>query len=410
MRPVDGERLRETLGQPALVRLVERIHRRLSRGSGSKGFIALKNPTVAEREALGKLLGKHLLPARQLRVSLDQLHEMLSHAQICSGLEAAVINLLGPLEDPRATRRRVARAWRRLFADARLKDAREPVHIWLDDLEVRGLLRRLAEDIGEAETLLCQVMTLAAWLPADGMLLKELAARVLGDAHGLDEGRRLTTLLASLAVALTDSDRPEGMGQRRALWNSVGLIPDELSVSILVFGLRALPDTLCGRVLNQYCDAGEPCRLTLRQLQNDMPRFPGAARLFVCENPAVVQAAAMRVPAGGPPLLSLDGQPNTAARLLLDSLAESGYQIHYHGDFDWPGIAIANLMVRDQGARPWRMSATDYSRAPASLPLKGEPVTPIWEEALGFVMQQRGLAIHEEAVLDELLLDLAPGR
>jgi uncharacterized protein (TIGR02679 family) len=131
--------------------------------------------------------------------------------------------------------------------------------------------------------------------------------------------------------------------------------------------------------------------------------------VFVCENPQVLQAAAH---AGvRAPLVCLSGNPATAGTRLLQSLIASGNPVRYHGDFDWPGVAIAGRII-NLGATPWRMAAEDYRTAVAALDddhaaaLSGRPVPTTWDPALGAAMQDRGLAVHEEAVLPELLQDL----
>ncbi|MDJ0841744.1 MAG: TIGR02679 family protein [Acidobacteriota bacterium] len=403
---MDEKRLGETLGAPELSRLVDRIHKRLARGGNSRGKMTLSDATDEERNKLGSLLGKPLPYSARLNVDLSALDEMLRHAQICDGLEAAVTRLRGPLVDPRAERARSDRAWAKLFEKARQTDSRPEVQAWLLELEERHLLRRMADDLTHAGTLLEKALAAAAELPADGMLLKELATLIAGDAHALDEGHRLTALIKLLAQHMTQSERPEHSGERRALWHAVGLVPDEVSGAVLVLGLDADPDSFTGKILAQYAREGEPCRLSLRQLKQSRPRFKESGKLYLCENPAVVQAAAMCLEQGHAPLICLDGQPKTAGHLLLEYLKEAGFSLHYHGDFDWPGIAIANQVIERHNARPWRMSVKDYLTAPASLPLNGEPVTPFWDPALGREMQQRNLAVHEEAVLNLLLADL----
>jgi uncharacterized protein (TIGR02679 family) len=84
----------------------------------------------------------------------------------------------------------------------------------------------------------------------------------------------------------------------------------------------------------------------------------------VCENPQVLQAAAhARTEA---PLLCLSGNPASAGTRLLRSLITTGTQVRYHGDFDWPGVAIAGRILT-LGAVPWRMSAVDYRTAVSHL-------------------------------------------
>ena len=128
--------------------------------------------------------------------------------------------------------------------------------------------------------------------------------------------------------------------------------------------------------------------------------------MFVCENPSVVAAAADRLGVRCAPLLSTEGQPRTAAHLVLRALRSAGIKLLYHGDLDWPGIAITNLLIQRHGILPWRMSESDYRSAPSGKPLSGKPVAPSWDRKLLIAMQERGCAVHEEQVMDLLLRDL----
>src|SRR5207253_6117247 len=100
-----------------------------------------------------------------------------------------------------------------------------------------------------------------------------------------------------------------------------------------------------------------------RQLLREILGFSGVVpndTVFICENPAIVAAAANRLGPRCAPLVSIEGQPKTAAHLLLTKLRDAKVRLLYHGDFDWGGIRIANLMRRRYGAEPWRFSVNDY--------------------------------------------------
>jgi hypothetical protein len=83
--------------------------------------------------------------------------------------------------------------------------------------------------------------------------------------------------------------------------------------------------------------------------------------------------------------------------------------LRYHGDFDWPGIAIANRLVGRFRVCPWLMSTEDYEDGlQAGIPLlAGSPVEPAWDNDLDAAMRSQNRAVHEEAVLDQLLEVLA---
>jgi uncharacterized protein (TIGR02679 family) len=85
----------------------------------------------------------------------------------------------------------------------------------------------------------------------------------------------------------------------------------------------------------------------------------------------------------------------------------AGVSLRYHGDFDWAGIQIANVVMRRHGAAPWRFSSADYRTARGGRPLHGDPVAAAWDPDLQAAMLEIGRAVHEEEVLDLLLGDLA---
>ena len=80
----------------------------------------------------------------------------------------------------------------------------------------------------------------------------------------------------------------------------------------------------------------------------------GRSDVFICENPAVLEAAAKRLGPACPPLLCTEGHLAPAARALLRALRERGARFRYHGDFDWGGIQIANSVFALINATPWR--------------------------------------------------------
>ena len=83
------------------------------------------------------------------------------------------------------------------------------------------------------------------------------------------------------------------------------------------------------------------------------------------------------------------------------------YRSRLSWDFDWPGIQIANVIYRRHGFTPWRFSAADYRRESGRLSLNGAPVEALWDSHLSAAMINIGHAIHEEQLLETLLLDLS---
>lgn len=153
---------------------------------------------------------------------------------------------------------------------------------------------------------------------------------------------------------------------------------------------------------------GVPFYITLHQLMT-LPLHVTGALVHACENPAVLRRAAAELGAGSAPLLCTEGRPSTAFHQLAGIVISGGGELRYHGDFDWPGLAIASSVMRRHGARPWRMSA-DYLagvRADAEhVRLTGTPQPTPWDPELREVVAATGRVLYEESVADALITDL----
>ncbi|MGW1563257.1 TIGR02679 family protein [Streptomyces sp. NPDC002144] len=400
---VDGDRLARLLGDPGLTWLVERVRRRMERDEPLTGPVTLTTPTAAERAAAERLLGRGPGAGRSLTVRLEAVDAVLRRSAISpGGLAPAITALTGPVTSIGDVRQREAQAWQDAYTP--LADVRPELTAWADRLRQDGLVRRLARTPQAAKTLLTNTTTVLQELPANpAVSLPAFAARVLGDAHALDEGTPLATVVLSAVRALTDFPDGSGAEWRREAWASAGLLKDALSSTVLTLGLHGTP------ALDWMTDAGEPAVLTLRQLTHIPPRTAPAV-VYVCENPTVLATAADTHGPVCPPLVCLQGQPSAAALTLLRHLHTHGSTLRYHGDFDWGGVRIAEALLRRVPWQPWRYRAADYRTAvtatPLAPPLSGTPAEATWDPGLSLALAELGVRIEEEAVLDILLADL----
>lgn len=410
---LDSDRLNRTLGSPHLAWIVKRYRQRLEQGKPLQRTLRLPRPTPDERTALARLFGGRVPLHGALTVRTDKLAALLLETQICDDLPAAIAALTGPIADRAAERRRRIAEWSAVFATVGEQAAGRPqIANWLGTAETQHWVRRLCkQDPSPARTLLEQTLRVTALLPATGIPLAELAATAAGDSHALDAGQPLATLVLRAASQLAEVDSRDSAALRRSAWDRLGVLVDELSAPVLVLNLKGDSGTVAGRALLLHADAGEPYRLSVRQLLREAPEFTLACvgpTVFVCENPTVVAAAADRLGHRSAPLICLEGQPKSAGTLLLRQLAAAGVQIVYHGDFDWAGIRIANLVLERHSARPWRFDVATYEGTSGGTSLRGDPVAATWDPHLEPAMRAAGRAVHEEQLLDVLLGDLYP--
>lgn len=425
------EQVRRYLADPALAPLWGRVRQRLESNRLSPvGTVTIELDQVGA-ERLAGLLGT-AVPAGRTRVRLDTLDGALRRSAAATGLVSVVAELTGaPLVDRTARREAETERWGTVWdgLDSHLAEAGLAGAAWVpgfvDELRRTGVLTRAGHEAATravrhaaavlgvlAGELTTEGGTADADGPGGGFELAELASRCTGDAHGLDEGRLAAALVLRAACAARGLPIPRTAAGRRALWAQLGVAPDIVSTTVLVWGLRPPGDDPWSVMMRARAELGVVTHLTVQELRAAATgrRFCASGDIvYACENPQVVQAAA-RSGAGGT-LVCFSGNLSGAGWLVLRRLVEDGATVRYHGDFDWPGIAIA-ARVLAAGARPWRMGATDYLAAverlspDSRLELSGALVETPWDERLTAVMRRHGVAVHEEALLPALLADL----
>ncbi|MEU4587933.1 TIGR02679 family protein [Kitasatospora aureofaciens] len=416
---------REFLAQPDLGRMWTAAHHRLERnGLQPNGSIRLSSCTAAEREALSLLLGRRITTATAV-IRLADLDSRLRSTAAGCGLITAIEQLGLPLTDRRAARDTGRQERAALWTAAEAAVAASPlagqdwVDGWLDDLRRTGALGRLAPQ--DAVGLLQQAIRVLGLLRSDRDEEAvphgrgELATRVTGTAHGLDDDTALSRIVLRGLARATGTEPPEHAPGRRALWRAAAVLPDEVSSTVLTYGLRPVGRGWRERALRERADHHAETHLTLRELRELDVVLPPDTQVHICENPRVVEAAAEARCAGV--LVCTSGSASTVVLELLDTLATAGLRLRYHGDFDWPGIALANRVIRRCAALPWRMTAEDYEQLAVhardqgspGLPLVGTPVEASWDTDLAAAMTALNVALHEESALDRLIADLAPG-
>lgn len=404
------------LDRPGLGRLWDVVAERLQRnGLRPSGTLRLDGLDREERHALAGLLGRPVANDRAT-VDLADLDRRLREGGIGAGLVGVAEQMRGPLVDRPGRRQARADAaagvWaagRRGLDETGLGGA-QWAEAWFDDLRRAGTLGRVPAE--RAERLFgAAVRCLAAvpYLSGDPPCGRgELASLVTGDAHGLDDGSLLGALVLRAAAAVVATPYPSSAAGRRALWRAVGVLTDEVSTTVLTAGLRASSASwLDGRT-----QAGWESHLTIRDLRRIDVRAPDDGVVYVCENPRVLEAAVDARSRRA--LVCSQGQPAVVVTALLRLLAQGGSELRYHGDFDWPGITIANLLMGSYQCRPWRFGSVDYLSALAGLApvvaelpvLNGAPVGSCWDEQLTTEMAGAGRAVHEELLLNDLIADL----
>lgn len=402
---------REYLNQPSLEHLWARVRTQLERtGHRTTGSVRIALDEDGA-DALQGILGRSVSSGTRT-VSLAELDTALLGSVAERGLLSVVAELTGsPLRDIPAEKnaRRVSlqEMWSQVevtLAEAGL--ASEPwVRTWIEWLHRSGTLTRVIETtVAEDFRIAAQAIAVALnGYDSQTRMLAKLASSISGDAHALDHGKLAGALAVRGLCFALDVPEPTNPRERIAVWSAVGITADSVSGTVMTWSLRPPGNDDWSAMMRTRADIGLVTHLTLRELAS----FSGAltesdAIVSGCENPQVLQSIA---DSGiDCPVVCFSGSPSNAGSILADRI-----RLRYHGDFDWPGIAITGRMISG-GAESWRMNASDYldavNNSRASIPLTGSPISTPWDVDLEAAMKSTGVAIHEESLIDALIANL----
>ncbi|WP_256988411.1 MULTISPECIES: DUF2399 domain-containing protein [unclassified Rhodococcus (in: high G+C Gram-positive bacteria)] len=347
--------------------------------------------------------------ARSARLDLERFDAWLSHP-LNGGLGLIdTLSQQAPLQD----KKQIAADKARVRAEAldRAREVlsggtdREWVDYWIASLlnQDGTLGGRVAVDALAVAT---QVLAL---LPVDGMSLTELAELACGDTKALSGGGAPKLVLDALSLR-ENVPRPVDPVGIRALWETAGVSVDSVSSRVLVLGYRVDEAHTVARWLNDAADEGIPFPVTVDMLSRG-PLTNSSSTVFVCENVAVLAAAARTLGSNCASLICTDGQPSAAVHRLLASRAP-GTTIRWRADFDWAGVQMVTRAISRYDAVPWRMDVDSYRRAldaRNSEPLKGHRTDSPWDPELATALRDSGRAVTEDRLIPDLLTDLRLG-
>jgi uncharacterized protein (TIGR02679 family) len=400
----------QRLRRPGLTPLVDELARRFCRGD-IPVRITLKGLDPESQAAVADLLGSDRL-AKSPRVRVEQLLNALGLNSV-SELRDEIEAICGPLVNRRLQRETETTARESLWdwlgeevRTIRIGDQSRGLESWVARQRILGI--RGGVDLHRQR--LEQTLAVLRALPANGLSLAELAATHAGEPHALDRGRSVGAIVLDAIAEATGVKRAQDGEATRALWESVGVVPDPLSSTVLALGLPGDDRSPLGRWLSAAQAVGEPVVLSLANLRRWplVPLTSGAAA-YVIENPSLV-AAACASRWRGPPLLCSSGRPSIAVVTLLRQLSSAGAAIRQHADFDPTGIAITNWLRDKAGTVPWRMTSDDYLGAAHARRLRRPFLTetPLthWDPRLRTAMNDVRIPVYEEDLRIDLLTEI----
>lgn len=244
--------------------------------------------------------------------------------------------------------------------------------------------------------------------------LAVFSAEVSGNPHYFDQGTTAGQLLVYGICYTTEKCYPENAHQWRELLLSNGIVPDNISSIVHIYGLRLQVAGDWHPAYDVFCRRQEPCAVTMENLQELTAVQSTGDKVYIVENEMVFSYLLKHLEQKNVTLLCTSGQLRSAAVKLIPFLLDGGAEIYYSGDIDPEGIRIADRLWRKYGERihVWRMSEEDYEKSLSeeeigSISMKKlETVeNPVLRETAKEI-RKRKRAGYQENILKDLLEDM----
>lgn len=224
----------------------------------------------------------------------------------------------------------------------------------------REKTEKLLKTVGKALLLLEDIRETEEEYP-----LAVFSAEISGNPHYFDQGTTAGQLLVHGMCYAAQTDYPENAHQWRELLLSGGIVPDNISSIVHIYGLRLQVRGEWHPAYEAFCRRQEPCAVTMENLQELTAVQPTGDKVYIVENEMVFSYLLKHLEQKKVTLLCTSGQLRSAAVKLIPFLLDSGAEIYYSGDTDPDGIRIADRLWKKYGDRihVWRMSVEDYVKS-----------------------------------------------
>ena len=367
-------------GQAAYQRCFLELRKKWRSYGKVAGSITLRETTEEERRAIGGIIGK-VFYEKDIRFSFAEFEQGLqktrfSPVDMREVLEQYFGETLSTNQGEKQEEQKHKKAFlEELCACFQEEPAGAAALLWLNRLiaaKKHGyqlLMREYAKDPKQAKTLAKNVGNALVRLARENgekeYPLAVFAAEMSGNPHYFDRGTAAGALLVHALSCCRERQVPDSAHQWRELLIGVGLIPDNVSSMVHVYGLRLQTKDGWHPAYDAFCSLREPYVITMENLRGITGVHAQGDRVYIVENEMVFCSLLEHAKAEKLTLLCTSGQLRTAALELIPLILDSGADISYSGDIDPDGIGIADRLWQKFGNRihMWRMSSADYAKS-----------------------------------------------
>ena len=188
------------------------------------------------------------------------------------------------------------------------------------------------------------------------------ASSISGNPHFLDRGSDGANLFVSFLCFFFDTEFPKDTVSWYELFETAGLIKDEIAGSTAIYNLHLIRNTGMDKASEGSYSYQEPFMLTAGTLKNITSVQAENNCAYVVENEMVFTSLLKEIKDKKVTLICTSGQLSVTAQLLIQKMAENGIRISYSGDLDPEGISICERLYEKypDSIIPWHMDKTSY--------------------------------------------------
>lgn len=271
-------------GNPAYRRCFLEFEKKWNSYGRAKGIITLKHTSEEERRAIGGILGKTFyedairFPFAEFEKGLQctkfapvnfeevleayfarkmittqkmRMEEERSRAEFFETVEGCLTECAGPDS--------VVVFWLREMYSKKKFGYQTVIREYGRD---RERTEKLLKTVGRALILLEDIRETEEEYP-----LAVFSAEISGNPHYFDQGTTAGQLLVHGMCYATRTDYPENAHRWRELLLSNGIVPDNISSIVHIYGLRLQIDSDWHLAYDAFCRRQEPCAVTMENLQ-----------------------------------------------------------------------------------------------------------------------------------------------
>lgn len=366
---------------PAYRRCLREFERKWKAYGKVTGNILLKNTSEEERRAIGGMIGK-VFYEDTIRFSFSEFEKGLQRTKYAPVNVEKVLEVYFGRKMITTQERQLQNEQQKdqFFENVKQYLAEDPnvdpvAVSWLLEMHSQKkygyqvVIREYGRDCKQTENLLKTagraVGLLVRSQQEEEYPLAVFAAEMSGNPHYFDQGTTAGQLLLHGICYAMKKDYPGNAHQWRELLLASGIVPDNISSIVHIYGLRLQTRGAWHPAYEAFCKLREPSAVTMENLQELTAVRPIGDRVYIVENEMVFSYLVKHLKQKDVTLLCTSGQLRSAAVKLIPFLLDTGVDIYYSGDTDPDGIRIADRLWKKYGDRihVWRMSGGDYENS-----------------------------------------------